>query len=163
MAKSLVSRVLVALLPVSACALVAGCLSGNPSYFPYLLHSGPAIQTHSKPPGPGYYADFDPYACRIELRPDVCTAPVRGSQVFIATVYDGEGVPRRKRRVEWMIEGPGTIIEVDESGILHDRGMKVDNRFAFSFTNYLEHCITRGTEEFTIGPGQTWCVVTSAV
>jgi len=162
-AKSLVSRVLVALLPVSVCALVAGCLSGNPSYFPYLLHSGPAIQTHSKPPGPGYYADFDPYACRIELRPDVCTAPVRGSQVFIATVYDGEGVPRRKRRVEWMIEGRGTIIEVDESGILHDRGMKVDNRFAFSFTNYLEHCITRGTEEFTIGPGQTWCVVTSAV
>ena len=33
--RTLVSRVLVALLPVGVCALVAGCLSGNPSYFPY--------------------------------------------------------------------------------------------------------------------------------
>jgi uncharacterized repeat protein (TIGR01451 family) len=162
-AKTLASRLLLALLPVGVCALVAGCLSGNPSYFPYLLPSGPAIPTHAKPPGPGYFADFDPNACRIELRPDACSAPVRGTQVFVATVYDGAGIPRRHRRVEWMVEGPGSIIEVDESGILHDRGMKVDNKYAFSFTDYLEHCITRGVDEFTIGPGQTWCVVTSAV
>ena len=135
-----------------ASALVAGCLSGNPNYFPY-----------SKPSDDGYFTGYDPYACRIELRPDVCTAPVRGTQAFIATVYDDEGVPRRKRRVEWMLEGPGNIIEVDENGIMRDHGMKVDNRFAFSFTNYLERRITRGTEEFTIGPGQTWCIVTSAV
>ena len=150
--RTLVSRMLVALLPVGVCTLVAGCLSGNPSYFPF-----------SKPSDDGYFTGFDPYACRIELRPDVCTAPVRGTQAFIATVYDDEGVPRRKRRVEWMLEGPGNIIEVDENGIMRDHGMKVDNRFAFSFTNYLERRITRGTEEFTIGPGQTWCIVTSAV
>jgi uncharacterized repeat protein (TIGR01451 family) len=165
--KALAQRLLVAALAVGACALLAGCLSGNPSYFPYLIPGGPAIQTHPKPAGPGYFADFDPPACRIELRPEVSTAPVRGTQVFIATVYDGEGVPRRKRRVEWMIEGPGTIVEVDESGWLPGRGMKVDNKYAFSHTDYFEHCITRGTDDpaddFTIGPGQTWCVVTSAV
>ena len=149
---------------MSGCALLAGCLSGNPSYFPYLLPAGdPAVQTHARPPGPGYFADFDPYACRIVLRPDCCTAPVRGAQVFIATVYDGEGHPRRKRRVEWMIEGPGTIVEVDESGYLPGRGMKVDNKYAFSYTDYFEHCISRGPDEFTIGPGQTWCLVSSAV
>lgn len=167
MLKSLAQRVFVAALAVGVCALVAGCLSGNPSYFPYLIPGGPAVQTHPKPAGPGYFADFDPHACRIEVRPENCTAPVRGTQVFIATVYDGEGIPRRKRRVEWIVEGPGSIVEVDESGWLPGRGMKVDNKYAFSHTDYFEHCITRGTDDpsddFTIGPGQTWCVVTSAV
>jgi uncharacterized repeat protein (TIGR01451 family) len=165
--KPVAQRLVTAALAVGVTALVAGCLSGNPSYFPYLLPSGEAIRTHPKPPGPGYFADFDPYACRIEVRPDACMAPVRGAQVFIATVYDGAGLPRRKRRVEWMIEGPGSIVEVDESGYTKGRGMKVDNKYAFSHTDFLEHCITRGnddpSDDFTIGPGQTWCVVTSAV
>lgn len=164
MCRSLATRCVFAALIVGGCALAAGCLSGNPSYFPYLLPAGdPAVQTHAKPPGPGYFADYDPYACRIVVRPELCTAPVRGTQVFIATVYDGEGNPRRKRRVEWMVEGPGNIVEVDESGYLPGRGMKVDNKYAFSYTDYFEHCITRGRDEFTIRPGQTWCVVTSAV
>ncbi|HEX3147449.1 MAG TPA: hypothetical protein VHR66_05155 [Gemmataceae bacterium] len=159
-----VARCVVALTLVSGCALLAGCLSGSPSYFPYLLPAGdPALQTHARPPGPGYFDDFDPHACRLVVRPELCTAPVRGSQVFIATVYDADGTPRRKRRVEWMVEGPGSIVEVDESGYLPGRGMKVDNKYAFSYTDYFEHCITRGKEEFTIRPGQTWCLVTSAV
>jgi Domain of unknown function DUF11 len=162
--KKLVARCIVALTLVSGCALVAGCLSGNPSYFPYLLPAGdPALQTHGRPPGPGYFGDFDPHACRLVVRPELCTAPVRGAQVFIATVYDVDGTPRRKRRVEWMVEGPGSIVEVDESGYLPGRGMKVDNKFAFTYTDYFEHCITRGKDEFTIRPGQTWCLVTSAV
>jgi uncharacterized repeat protein (TIGR01451 family) len=158
------TRCLVAVIAVTCCALAAGCLSGNPSYFPYLLPVGDtALQTHAKPAGSGYFADFDPYACRIVVRPEVCTAPIRGSQVFIATVYDGEGNPRRKRRVEWMVEGPGTIVEVDESGYLPGRGMKIDNKYAFSHTDYFEHCIGRGRDEFNVGPGQTWCLVSSAV
>jgi uncharacterized repeat protein (TIGR01451 family) len=161
--KPLVPRVSIALVAVGTCALVAGCLTGGSSSFPYLLPNGPAVQTHSKPPGPGYFADFDPQACRIEVRPDCGTAPVRGAQVFIATVYDGAGNSRRNRRVEWMLEGPGSIVEVDESGFLHDRGLKVDNKFAYSLTNYLEHTLNRGGNDFAIGPGQTWCVVTSAV
>jgi uncharacterized repeat protein (TIGR01451 family) len=158
-----VRRFAVATFCVGACALIAGCLSGNPSYFPYLIPPGPEIPTHPKPAGPGYYEDFDPNACRIVLRPESCNARTRSTQVFIATVYDGDNVPRRKRRVEWMIEGPGSIIEVDESGITPGRGMKFDNKYAYSTTDYFEHCLNRGGVDFTIGPGQTWCVVTSAV
>lgn len=152
---------------VASCALLTGCLSGNPSYFPYLLPGGSAERTHPKPMGPGYFADFDPNAKRLEVRPEITTIPVRGAQVLIATIYDRDGKPRRKRRVEWMIEGPGTIIEVDESGYLPGRGMKIDNKYAYSHTDYFEHTITRGNDDpnddFVIGPGQTWCVISSAV
>ena len=139
---------------VTACALVAGC-AGNSSDFPYL--------SRSKSAGEGFSSDFDPSARRIELRPEVCTARVRGTQVLIATVYDGEGVPRRKRRVEWMLDGPGSIIEVDENSSLRDRGTKLDNKFAYSRTDSQEHRINKGEYDFTIGPGQSWCVVTSPV
>ena len=164
MLKSLAVRSVFALVTVGGCALVAGCLSGNPSYFPYLLPAGdPAVQSHARPPGPGYFGNYDPHACRIVVRPELCTSPVRGTQVLIATVYDADGIPRRNRRVEWMVEGPGSIVEVDESGYLPGRGMKVDNKYAFSHTDYFENCITRGRDEFTVRPGQTWCVVTSAI
>jgi uncharacterized repeat protein (TIGR01451 family) len=166
--QKLVQRLLIALFAITSCGLLAGCLSGNPSYFPYLLPAGGlATQTHAKPAGPGYFADFDPHARRIEVRPEITTLPVRSTQVVIATIYDEEGKPRRKRRVEWMLEGPGSIIEVDESGYLPGRGMKVDNKSAYSHTDYFEHTITRGNEnpddDFIIRPGQTWCVITSAV
>src|SRR4051812_14911761 len=97
----------------------SGCfgISQNPSYFPYLLPFGDIIQTHAKPPSPGYYANFDPHAIRLELRPlkdqngqDI-TNQVRTQHVLIATMYDEKDVPRRQRRVEWMIEGPGSIME----------------------------------------------------
>ncbi|MSR52930.1 MAG: DUF11 domain-containing protein [Gemmataceae bacterium] len=161
--KKVATRIVFSLLVVGACAFVSGCLSGGPSYLPYLLTGGAELRTHSKPIGPGYFADFDPNAYRIEMRPGVCTAPVRGTQVFIATVYDRQGVPRRARRVEWMVEGVGSIIEVDESGFTQGRGMKVDNKFAYSQTDYFEHSLNKGGDEFTIGPGQTWCVVSGAI
>jgi uncharacterized repeat protein (TIGR01451 family) len=166
--KTVTLRLCVPLAAALGCALVAGCLSGNPSYFPYLLPTGdPAVQTHAKPIGPGYFADFDPHACRIEVRPEAVTAPARGTQVLIATIYDADGKPRRKRRVEWIVEGPGSIVEVDESGWLPGRGMKVDNKYGFSHTDYFEHTITRGNDDpnddFCIRPGQTWCAITSAV
>lgn len=167
MVKTVTLRLGVPLMAVCACALVAGCLSGNPTYFPYLIPSGEAIRTHPKPPGPGYFADFDPHAHRIEVRPEGITAPACGTQVLIATIYDRDDKPRRKRRVEWIIEGPGSIVEVDESGWLAGRGMKVDNKYAFSHTDYFEHTITRGNDDpnddFCIRPGQTWCAITSAV
>jgi uncharacterized repeat protein (TIGR01451 family) len=76
-------------------------------------------------------------------------------------------VPRRDRRVEWMLEGSGNIIEVDESGFFPGRGYKVDNRYAVSYTSYKEHRITRGNQnpndDFVIRPGQTWCVISSAI
>ena len=148
--------------------LLSGCfgVTQNPSYFPFLLPTGDIIQTHAKP-GFGYYANFDPHAVRLEVRPIESTDPVRTQHVIIATIYDEKGVPRRARRVEWMLEGAGNIVEVDESGIFPGRGYKVDNKYAVSYTSYKEHRITRGNanpnDDFVIRPGQTWCVISSAV
>jgi uncharacterized repeat protein (TIGR01451 family) len=157
------------LLLAAGLSLLAGCfgLSQNPSYFPHLLPTGDIIRTHAKPPGGGYYSNFDPHAIRLEVRPLEATNPVRTQHVIIATIYDEKGVPRRDRRVEWMVEGVGNIIEVDESGYLPGRGYKVDNRYAVSYTDYHEHRITRGNadpnDDFVIRPGQSWCVISSAV
>lgn len=147
MPRSLAARCVTALLAVGACALVAGCLAGKSSYFPDLLPTGGA----------------DAHARRLVLRPEQGTAPVRGEQVFIATVYDEESHPLRKRRVEWTIEGPGTIVEVGEGGYLPGRGTKGDAKFAYSDTGTADRRVTRGPDDFTIGPGQTWCLVTSVV
>jgi uncharacterized repeat protein (TIGR01451 family) len=148
---------------------LSGCfgVTQNPSYFPHLLHTGDIIQTHAKPPLHGYYSNFDPHAVKLEVRPLESTSPVRTQHVIIATVYDENGNPRRNRRVEWLVEGTGTIIEVDESGFFPGRGYKVDNKYAVSYTNYCEHTISRGNsdpnDDFVVRPGQTWCVISSAV
>ena len=150
-------------------AFMAGCfgITQNPSYFPRFLPTGDIVRTHAKPPGPGYYANFDPHAVRLEVRPLTATSPVQTQHVLIATVYDEKGKPRRNRRVEWMLEGVGNIVEVDESGLFAGRGYKVDNKYAVSYTDYSEHHITRcndnPNDDFVIRPGQTWCVITSAV
>src|SRR5438067_8225672 len=146
----------------------SGCgFSHNPSYFPYLSPPGDIIRTHAKPPGKGYFADFDPHAQSLVVCPVEGASPVRGQVVLIATVYDENGQPRRNRRVEWMVEGSGNIVEVDESGLFPGRGYKVDNKYAVSYTDYCEHRITRGNDnpndDFMIRPGQSWCVITSAV
>jgi uncharacterized repeat protein (TIGR01451 family) len=146
----------------------SGCLGGtsNPSYFPNLVPFGDIIPTHAKPIGPSYYANFDPHAVRLEVRPLEATNPVRTQHVLIATVYDEKGVPRRKRRVEWILEGEGNIIEVDESGCFPGRGYKEGTKYAVSYTNYHEHQVTRGNQnpgdDFTIRPGQTWCVISAS-
>ena len=155
--------------PLAGLVLLYGCfgVSQNPSYFPHLLPTGDIIRTHAKPPGLGYFSNFDPHACRLEVRPLDATNPVQTHHVLIATIYDAEGKPRRNRRVEWMLEGAGQIVEVDESGFFPGRGYKVDNRYAVSYTDYHEHRITRGNanpnDDFVIRPGQTWCVISSAV
>src|SRR5438067_5627423 len=95
------------ILVTAALACAAGCFGGsqNPSYFPYLLPTGDIIRTHAKPPGAGYYNNFDPHAVRLEVRPLEATNPVRTQHVLIATIYDEKGVPRRDRRAEWTVEG----------------------------------------------------------
>lgn len=147
--------------------LTLGCLAQNPSKFPYFLPFGESIQTHAKPPGKGYFANFDPYACRLEVRPKEASIGVGQSQVLIATIYDASGQPRRARRVEWMLEGKGHIIEVDESGYHAGRGAKINNQYGYSYTSYFEHLIDRGnsnpTDDFIIRPGQTWCVISSPI
>lgn len=159
------------LLCLSLCA--CACNTHNPSYFPYLLPFGSITQTHAKPVGAGYFANFDPHAIRLEVRPmkdangqDI-TNQARTQHVLIATVYDEKGQPRRERRVEWMIEGAGHILEVDESGYLSGRGYKTGDKHGVSYTSRNENRITRGDtnkqNDFMIRPGQTWCVLSSAV
>jgi uncharacterized repeat protein (TIGR01451 family) len=165
----LVRRLCLTLLLTGCLCAPCGCfgVTQNPSYFPYLLPTCDIIPTHAKPVGPGYYANFDPHAVRLEVRPLDATNPVRTQHVLIATVYDETGKPRRNRRVEWLVEGVGNIIEVDESGVFPGRGYKLDNKYAVTYTSYCEHRITRGNlnpnDDFIVRPGQTWCVISSAV
>lgn len=162
------TRLLYVLAAVLGPAALVGCFGGsqNPSYFPYLLPAGDVVRTHAKPPGQGYFADFDPLAFGLEVTPREAFQPAGGEQVLIATVVDANGQPRRKRRVEWLLEGVGHILEVDESGYFAGRGYKVDNRYAVSYTDLVEHRITRGNtdpaDDFTIPPGSTWCVISAA-
>ena len=160
-------RVLVWMGVATALAAVAGCVMQNPSYFPHLLPFKEIKHSHAKPPGSSYFSNFDPYACRIEVRPLERSNPVGTEQVIIATIYDANGQPRRGRRVEWMVEGVGHLIEADESGFGWGRGGKVDRRYAITYTEYSEHLVTRGNDDpnddFMIRPGQTWCVISSPV
>lgn len=167
----LLPRTSLRILLVMALAAVtsgSGCLRAyNPTYFPNWGFGGDLVRTHAKPAGRTYYKNFDPNACRIELTPMQCQSAVGNQQLFVATVIDSDGQPRRSRRVEWIIDGPGYIVEVDESGWFGGRGYKVDNKYAVSHTSYREAAFTRGNDDprddFLIEPGQTWCVVSSAV
>lgn len=153
---------------------VSGCGgTHNPAYFPdNFFPFGDIIQTHAKPGGTGYFSNFDPKAKRIEVRPigtndQNVVNQVRTQHVLLATIYDDKDVPRRNRRIEWMIEGVGNIIEVDESGILPGRGYKTSNKHAVSYTATHEHRLNRGNtnagDDFMVRPGQTWCTISSAV
>lgn len=157
------------LLAAACLGLLSGCFgkTHNPAYFPNCGIFGDIVRTHAKPGGHSYFNNFDRHACRMEVRPIESTNPVHTQHVLIATIYDEKGQPRRGRRVEWILEGVGNIVEVDESGIFNGRGYKVDNKYAVSYTDYKEHCFDRGNldpnDDFTIRPGQSWCVVTSPV
>jgi uncharacterized repeat protein (TIGR01451 family) len=163
-------RLVLALLLVAGLGSLPGCfgITANPSYFPHLCPPGDIIQTHAKPPGWSYFSNFDACSVAMEVRPLDATNPVRTQHVLIATVLDKDGNPLRGRRVEWILEGTaGNIVEVDESGIWPGRGYKDGPKYAVSYTDYCEHTITRGNknpnDDFTVRPGQTWCVITSAV
>src|SRR5262249_19597652 len=150
-------------------SLQTGCGAHNPSYFPHFSPFGSIIPTHAEPGGHSYWSNFDPHAIRLEVRPLEATNPVRTQHVLIATIYDEKNQPRRARRVEWNLQGVGTLITVDEAGhwLLGGRGYKESNTHGVSYTNYFEHTVDRGNEnpndDFVIRPGQTWCIIDSAV
>ena len=148
--------------------LCMGCFGGvsNPGYFPWIEPHEDVIRTHARPTGEGYFANFDREAYKLEATPVDITLPVRSQQVVVATVFDESGKPRRKRRVDWQLDGVGAIVEVDESGYLPGRGGKVDGKYAWSHTDYSEHPLPPGLRDasgVTIGAGQTWLAVTSAL
>lgn len=160
------TRQVVRLLLALAALAPAGCfgVSQNPSYFPFYLPTGDIIRTHAKPPGLGYFANFDPHACNLEVTPLESTGPTKSQFLIVAAVTDENGQPRRARRVEWLVQGVGHIVEVDESGYFPGRGYKVDNEYAVSYADYKAHTLkTADGREVCIEPGQTWCVISSAV
>jgi uncharacterized repeat protein (TIGR01451 family) len=108
---------------------------------------------------------FGASSYRVEVRPQEASRPVQAQQLFVATVYDDKGTARRQRRVEWVLEGAGTIVKVDDNGIL-EHGHKTDNHSAVTHTSFREQRIPSslpGTDDVVIQPGQTWCLVSSAV
>jgi uncharacterized repeat protein (TIGR01451 family) len=156
-----------ALIAVALLLATTGC-SHNPGYFPYLVPGGPIVENHAKPGGPGYFRDFDPKACKLEITPNQqINAPLGTQVVLVGSVLDKDGQARRSRRVEWLLDGPGNIIEADESGVFPGRGYKVDNKYAVTYTNYVTKTITRGNndpgDDVVIAPGQTFCVISSSV
>jgi hypothetical protein len=122
------------------------------------------VQTHAKPIGPGYYANFDPNAVELAVQPTATTSPVGSQVVILATVRSAEGSPQRNRRVEWMVTN-GNLVEVDESGVFPGRG-GIDGKRGFSFTGDCEQRITRGNavkaDDIMVRPGQSWCIVSAA-
>src|SRR4029450_11937469 len=132
------------------------------------MPAGPISQNHATPGGHGYFKNFDPKACKLEVCPGPqVTAPLGSQMVLVATVYDGDGPPRRAGRGEWVVDGPGSIGEADESGLYPGRGYKVDNKYAVTYTGYVTKTITRGNDDpgddGSIAPGQTFAVLRSAV
>jgi uncharacterized repeat protein (TIGR01451 family) len=156
------------LLIAAAFALAFTGCSHNPGYFPYLIPGGAIQESHAKPGGSGYFKNFDPKAVKLEISPNQqINAPLGSQIVLIGSVLDKDGQPRRSRRIEWMVEGPGNIVEADESGVFPGRGYKKDNKYAVTYTNYITKTITRGNtdpgDDVIVAPGQTFCVISSAV
>jgi uncharacterized repeat protein (TIGR01451 family) len=136
------------LLPVVLAA--AGCASGPGG--------------RSGATGIGSFLDPDPKASRLEVTASQTAAPLGSQVVLVATVYDRDGQPRRTQRVEWLLEGPGSIVAADESG-LFTRGRKLDLRSAVGYTGSAARTASGGAnpkDDVALGPGQTFVVISSA-
>ncbi|QEL19425.1 DUF11 domain-containing protein [Limnoglobus roseus] len=102
---------------------------------------------------------------RLEVTPTSRTNRVNAEQALIATFYDRDGSTRSRRRVEWTLEGPGSIAATDEGGFLPNRGKKIDSKYAVVYTNTFSQSVKRDNarDDFEVHQGQTYCVVTSPV
>jgi uncharacterized repeat protein (TIGR01451 family) len=136
----------------------AGCLTSSRNSYD-LANDGPRDRWLDL----GSVRPFDAKAAKIEVSPASTSARVKSEQVLVATVYDREGQPLRNRRVEWVLDGPGSIVEVDESGGLLQRGRRIDSRSAVGYTASSSRRVPRGDDDLSIRSGQTWCVISSPV
>src|SRR5262245_39489298 len=86
----------------------------------------PSNSTRTEVKRPWY--QFDPRpdsaATKIEIIPLDISNPVRSQRLVIATVADSGGAPRRRRQVDWQLDGVGHIVEVDLTGSLTGGGRK---------------------------------------
>jgi uncharacterized repeat protein (TIGR01451 family) len=151
-----------------ALASLASCLrdrkdTGTPPSLPTTKAEDPGV---GKTTGRERLLRID-HAAHIEAKPTQATAPVKTEHLVIATVFDEKDQARRKRKVEWTLEGVGEIVAVDERGILEGRGKKVDEHYATSFTDMFEHRVAPNSkvpiDQTIIQPGQCWCIISSPV
>lgn len=156
MLSPLAQRLIAATLWAAACAPVAGCLTADRDQ-----SSGAGTEATARSHA-GSDGDSDGSGWRIVLRPQARTAQVGNGQVFIVTLYDPDSKPRPDQQVEWTLDGPGTIAEVAGRGVPGDPARTADTKHATGQTESSEQHVIRAGDEFTIGPGQSWCVVTSA-
>src|SRR5437764_1385534 len=97
-----------------ACVLAAACLL-LAGWSGVRQEIGPSPQPLSAEYGAGgqsgapntrhvaYFPNFfERHAVRLAVQPTEVTKSVQSRQVFIATIVDEEGKPRRNRRVEWI-------------------------------------------------------------
>ncbi len=117
--------------------------------------------------GKSYLQPFHSVATRIEVSPTSASKKTKEEQVLIVSVYDEDGHPLSRRKVEWTLEGPGTIVAADDGGLILDRGKIDEGKYASSTTHSFEKKVGRKTknpdDDFTVKAGQSWAVVSSAV
>lgn len=151
-----------------AAGATAGCSYGytqNPVSFPHWPKFGDIVRTHSKPAGESYFANYDRDADHMEVTIQCPTAPVGSRQIVLVSILDAKGQPLRRRCVEWTLEGAGSFLEVDESGLKPGRGYKVDSRHAVTYTDLFAHTLKKNNgrpeEDVALKPGSTWAVISS--
>jgi uncharacterized repeat protein (TIGR01451 family) len=109
-------------------------------------------------------ADPEQVGVHVEVTALESAGPTKTQFLITAAVTDKYARPRRGRRVDWLVEGVGEVVEVDATGYPPVRGRKVDDHYGVSYTSYTEHTFKADDgREVHIKPGRTWCVVTSAV
>ena len=144
---------IVAVAAVSALAFFAFSAVGC-SLCPRTERSSPAVTGGRVRTGPA----------KITVTPEVCVNPVKTQHVFVATVTDDAGNPLSGVDVEWILSRGGAASVGDIIDV--DGGHKVDNGYARSTTGRSAYTISRGNDnaqdDVRIGPGQTWCVITSS-
>jgi uncharacterized repeat protein (TIGR01451 family) len=148
------------LLVAAALGQITGCTSTGSAPGPSLFGDS------ARPAESSRVTFFGSSAVRLDVYPVESTNPVRKPCLLVASVLDVKGQPLKGRRVDWLLEGAGSLSEVDESGIIGWRGRKTDNQNATTYTNYREHRIKRGPDakdDVVIRPGQTWIILNSAV
>ncbi|MBL8866552.1 MAG: hypothetical protein JNK93_13415 [Planctomycetia bacterium] len=142
---------------VVAC-LTAGCASS----------ARERLKTLGSPPDGAALRDAvlgETKVTRIDVIPSTRSRLAGAEQVVIATVYDRDGKPKPRAKVEWTLEGVGKILAVDEGALLL-RGKRVDSAFGYSYTSASRRSILGDRDDprddFELEIGQTYCIVTAA-
>jgi uncharacterized repeat protein (TIGR01451 family) len=115
----------------------------------------------------------------VEVTPVEDTNPTKTQHTFIATVFDQGGNPIPNVQVHWILartgDAVGDVVTYDDqdlAGVWYDLTTKTDNQYAVSYTNEQTAVLHRGMRwvadetawtDFEVGPGQTWCTITSPV